>query len=81
MCFVATPAKIPLERIAPRSPAGLDANRATVVTRWEGRMKRYVSAMLAYLIPTFALGFVWHLVLFESYYDCLLYTSPSPRDS
>src|SRR5262245_48052437 len=34
-------------------------------------MKRYVPAMLAYLVPTFALGFVWHLVLFESYYDAL----------
>jgi hypothetical protein len=34
-------------------------------------MKRYVSAMLAYLVPTFALGFVWHLVLFESYYNSL----------
>ena len=26
---------------------------------------------LAYLVPTFALGFVWHLVLFEPYYDAL----------
>lgn len=34
-------------------------------------MKRYVFAVLAYLVPTFALGFVWHLVLFESYYDAL----------
>jgi hypothetical protein len=34
-------------------------------------MKRYVSAVLAYLVPTFALGFVWHLVLFQSYYDGL----------
>ena len=34
-------------------------------------MKRYISAVLAYLVPTFALGFVWHLVLFESYYDAL----------
>lgn len=25
-------------------------------------------AVLAYLVPTFALGFVWHLVLFEQYY-------------
>jgi hypothetical protein len=23
------------------------------------------------LVPTFALGFVWHLVLFQSYYDAL----------
>lgn len=34
-------------------------------------MKRYVPAVLAYLIPTFTLGFVWHLVLFESYYEAL----------
>jgi hypothetical protein len=32
---------------------------------------RYLLAVLAYLVPTFALGFVWHLVLFESYYDAL----------
>jgi hypothetical protein len=24
---------------------------------------------LAYLVPTFALGVVWHLVLFKGYYD------------
>lgn len=34
-------------------------------------MTRYVLAMLAYVVPTFALGFVWHLVLFESYYHDL----------
>ena len=34
-------------------------------------MKRYGLAMLAYIIPTFALGFVWHLILFKSYYDAL----------
>lgn len=34
-------------------------------------MKRYVLAVLAYLVPTFALGFVWHLVLFQSYYEAL----------
>jgi hypothetical protein len=34
-------------------------------------MKRYSLAVLAYLVPTFALGFVWHLVLFQSYYDAL----------
>ena len=26
---------------------------------------------LCYLIPTFALGFVWHLVLFKDYYEAL----------
>jgi hypothetical protein len=34
-------------------------------------MKRYGLAVLAYLVPTFALGFVWHLVLFRSYYEAL----------
>ena len=34
-------------------------------------MKRYSLAVLAYLAPTFALGFVWHLVLFQSYYETL----------
>ena len=32
---------------------------------------RNIAAVLAYLVPTFALGFVWHLVLFEGYYDRL----------
>jgi hypothetical protein len=34
-------------------------------------IKRFALAVLAYLVPTFALGFVWHLVLFEHYYDAL----------
>jgi hypothetical protein len=34
-------------------------------------MMRYIPAVLSYLVPTFALGFVWHLVLFQSYYDAL----------
>jgi hypothetical protein len=32
---------------------------------------RYSLAILAYLVPTFALGFVWHLILFEDYYAAL----------
>ena len=31
-------------------------------------MTRFVLAVLAYLVPTFLLGFVWHLVFFEQYY-------------
>jgi hypothetical protein len=31
--------------------------------------KRIFIAALCYLIPTFALGFVWHLVAFKGYYD------------
>lgn len=34
-------------------------------------MRRIVVGALAYLVPTFALGFVWHLVLFKDYYDAL----------
>jgi hypothetical protein len=34
-------------------------------------MRRIVVGALAYLVPTFALGFVWHLILFKSYYDAL----------
>lgn len=33
--------------------------------------KRILTAALCYLIPTFALGFVWHLVAFKGYYDAL----------
>ena len=32
---------------------------------------RYGAAILAYIVPTFLLGFVWHLVLFDGYYDRL----------
>ena len=39
-------------------------------------MMRLILGVLAYLIPTFALGFVWHLVLFERNYAALaLYRS------
>ena len=34
-------------------------------------MKSFVFGVLAYVIPTFALGFVWHLILFEDYYKAL----------
>ena len=34
-------------------------------------MKRYVVSVLAYLVPTFTLGYVWHLILFQSYYEAL----------
>jgi hypothetical protein len=30
--------------------------------------KRYVLLLFAYIVPTFLRGFVWHLVLFDSYY-------------
>jgi len=34
-------------------------------------MRRFVLGILAYLVPTFALGFVWHLILFDHYYKAL----------
>ncbi len=34
-------------------------------------MMRFVLGILAYVVPTFALGFVWHLILFEQYYKAL----------
>jgi hypothetical protein len=34
-------------------------------------MTRFMLGVLAYLVPTFALGFVWHLMLFDSYYKAL----------
>jgi hypothetical protein len=34
-------------------------------------MKRYLVSVLAYLVPTFTLGYAWHLVLFQSYYEAL----------
>jgi hypothetical protein len=33
--------------------------------------KHHSLAILAYLVPTFVLGFVWHLVLFKDYYESL----------
>lgn len=32
-------------------------------------MKRFALAVLAYVVPTFILGFTWHLVLFKAVYD------------
>jgi hypothetical protein len=38
----------------------------------ERNMTRRLSlAAISYLVPTFILGFVWHLILFKSYYDRL----------
>jgi hypothetical protein len=33
--------------------------------------RRILLGALCYLLPTFALGFVWHLVAFKDYYDAL----------
>jgi hypothetical protein len=34
-------------------------------------MKRYLVPAVAYLVPTFVLGYLWHLVLFTGYYERL----------
>jgi glucan phosphoethanolaminetransferase (alkaline phosphatase superfamily) len=34
-------------------------------------IKRLSVPILAYIVPTFALGFAWHLVLFKHYYEQL----------
>jgi uncharacterized membrane protein YeaQ/YmgE (transglycosylase-associated protein family) len=34
-------------------------------------MTRFILGVLAYVVPTFALGFVWHLALFDDYYKAL----------
>jgi hypothetical protein len=34
-------------------------------------MTRFLFGILAYAVPTFALGFTWHLILFEQYYKAL----------
>jgi hypothetical protein len=34
-------------------------------------MTRFTFGVLAYVVPTFALGFVWHLILFKTYYEAL----------
>jgi hypothetical protein len=31
----------------------------------------YWQAVLCYVLPTFPLGYIWHLVTFKSYYDAL----------
>jgi hypothetical protein len=45
---------------------------------FEGKteMMRFVLGVFAYVVPTFALGFVWHLILFEQYYDALAIYRP-----
>ncbi len=33
--------------------------------------RTFVLAVLAFVVPTFPLGYLWHLVLFKDYYDAL----------
>lgn len=34
-------------------------------------MKKHILAVLAYMLPTFPLGFFWHLTIFADYYKSL----------
>ena len=34
-------------------------------------MKKHILAVLAYMLPTFPLGFFWHLAIFADYYKSL----------
>ncbi len=53
--------------------AGALAQLARIVTARSSQImiKRIGLGALAYLIPTFLLGFFWHLVFFKGYYDAL----------
>jgi hypothetical protein len=53
-----------------RTPGGCEETRSPSNENPSMR-KRYSLAILAYLVPTFALGFVWHLILFKDYYESL----------
>ena len=37
---------------------------------------RFLLAALAYIVPTFPLGYLWHLVIFKNYYASLLVYRP-----
>jgi hypothetical protein len=42
-------------------------------------LMRFALATLGYVVPTFILGFVWHLVLFKDVYDAFgVYNRPDP---
>ena len=34
-------------------------------------MKKHILAVLAYMLPAFPLGFLWHLTIFDDYYKSL----------
>src|SRR6516162_2030133 len=60
-----------MERSARSAGRDGQRHRRAHIDDWRTIVKRYIFPVLAYLVPTFALGFVWHLVLFQSYYDAL----------
>jgi len=53
------------------SHPGPEGLQDVVVFLVHGKKNRFGLGVLAYLVPTFALGFVWHLILFKQYYEDL----------
>jgi ABC-type sugar transport system permease subunit len=51
--------------------AGKTREKTTSHKRRTEMKNRFGLGVLAYLVPTFALGFVWHLILFKQYYEDL----------
>src|SRR5690349_24847733 len=52
-------------------PIGSRCSSSQIAIQKRNRRMSYALTMLAYLVPTFALGFVWHLILFARYYERL----------
>ena len=53
------------------NPAAKGAQREIDADERKTKMMRFMLGILAYVVPTFALGFVWHLILFERHYKAL----------
>src|SRR5688572_3843773 len=52
----------------PRSKMGRPLQSKTLIRRIGSMMKSRILAVLAYMLPTFPLGFFWHLSIFDGYY-------------
>ncbi|MCC2689912.1 MAG: hypothetical protein K0S21_2715, partial [Rhizobiaceae bacterium] len=60
-----------------RQVIAAEAGRCRVETKkGKADMKRFPVPVLAYAVPTFALGYVWQLVIFERYYANLAMYRP-----
>jgi len=58
-------------RCSSHNSAGNGTRRQIGENERKMELMRFFLGILAYLVPTFALGFVWHLMLFEDYYKAL----------
>lgn len=56
---------------ARRDATSEDARDRVERQKEDTMIRRIGFGALAYLVPTFALGFVWHLVAFKAHYDAL----------